>query len=152
MIRLTNLADYAVVLLCQMVEEGNALVSAQQLAETTTLPVPTISKILGALGRANILVSQRGLKGGFQLARPATDITVADIVEAIDGPIALTNCVGGQPKDCAIEDACHQRSSWNVINNAIKDALHGVTLQDIASPVSPSALNIQVRSAISGTA
>lgn len=153
MIRLTNLADYAIVLLSQMVRENNQLVSAQYLSDATSLPIPTISKILGALGRADILESHRGLKGGFKLSRPASDISVAEVIEAIEGPIALTNCITTheeQSKDCSIVDLCQLRTSWNIVNAAIKDALHGVSLEDITMPHSPDSLSRQVRSAIAG--
>lgn len=132
MIRLTNLADYAVVLATGLAARPEVLHTASELSESTGIPVPTVSKILGALSRGKVLASQRGLKGGFRLARPAKDITVCDIVEAVDGPVALTNCVGGVT-DCAIESTCMIKTCWHPINNAIRDALARVTLDEIVA-------------------
>lgn len=134
MIKLTNLADYAVVLMCHLAQEPQELSSAVGLAEMSRVPVPTVSKILGALSRAGILRSQRGLKGGFFLARTAEDISVADIVEAVDGPIALTNCIEDAPGDCNLETLCMMKPRWQTINLAVKEALSGISLAEIAAP------------------
>jgi len=127
MIRLTNLADYAVVLMCEM-SHADSRLSAQDLSAASSIPVPTVAKILNALGRAGLLNSHRGLKGGFSLARSTDDISVADIVEAIDGPIALTHCVDTSPSDCSFDDICQMRPRWQVINGAVRDALEDVKL------------------------
>lgn len=137
MIRLTNLADYGVVLMCSMAKKPSDLHSAYQLSQETGIPVPTVSKILGALSKADLLVSQRGLKGGFRLSRPAVEITVADIVEAIDGPIALTNCIEKAPGDCCYEDLCSMKPHWQLINDAVKKGLAGITLNEIAGSAAP---------------
>lgn len=108
--------------------------SAVGLARMSQIPVPTVSKILGALSRAGILRSQRGLRGGFFLGRPADDISVADIVEAVDGPIALTNCIEDAPGDCWLETLCTMKPHWQVINLAVKGALSGISLAEIAVP------------------
>lgn len=134
MIKLTNLADYAVLLMCHLAQEPQKLSSAVGLAGISQVPVPTVSKILGALSRAGVLRSQRGLKGGFYLARPADDISVADIVEAVDGPIALTNCIDDTPGDCTLESLCMMKPHWQTINLAVKDALTEVSLAEIATP------------------
>lgn len=138
MIRLTNLADYAVVLMGHLARRdrrGNA----SELAEETGLPVPTVSKILGAMSRAKLLASHRGLKGGFTLARPAGEITIADVIEAVDGPIALVHCIENAPGDCDYEPICTMRTHWQVINAAVKDGLERVTLADIAGDTPPAA-------------
>ena len=129
MIRLTNLADYAVVLMWTMGSRPEEWHSAQKLAQETSIPLPTVSKILNALARANLLISHRGLKGGFELAKGAGDVTVADIIEAVDGPIALTNCVNHTTGDCSIEHLCAFRPHWQTINSAIRTSLAGITLQ-----------------------
>jgi FeS assembly SUF system regulator len=134
MIRLTNLADYAVVLMCHLAQDPRDLSSAVGLAQMSQIPVPTVSKILGALSRAGVLRSQRGLKGGFYLARPPTKISVADIVEAVDGPIALTNCIDDAPGNCSRETLCTMRPHWQTINLAIRSALTEVSLAEIAAP------------------
>lgn len=135
MIRLTNLADYAVVLMCEIASADNRM-SAQDLAASTNIPLPTVSKILNALGRGNLLVSHRGLKGGFALARAANEITAADIIEAIDGPIALTHCTEPEEIDCGYVDICGMRPKWQVINRAVRSALADVKLSTLISPVS----------------
>ncbi|WP_262692633.1 SUF system Fe-S cluster assembly regulator [Kordiimonas aestuarii] len=132
MIRLTNLADYAVVLMCEMTHTDNR-VSAQDLSAATSIPAPTVAKILNALGRAELLKSHRGLKGGFALARKADEITVADIIEAIDGPISLTHCAETGTSDCCFDDICQMRPRWQVINSAVKGALADVKLSAIAT-------------------
>lgn len=136
MIRLTNLADYAVVLMGHLARK-DVRANASDLGSETGLPVPTVSKILGAMSRAGILVSHRGLKGGFSLARPASEISVADIIEAVDGPIALVHCVENAPGDCNLEPVCAMRVHWQVINSAVRDALGGVMLADIAGTAGP---------------
>lgn len=137
MIRLTNLADYGVVLMCTMAKKPKELHSAYQLGQETGIPVPTVSKILGALSKSDLLISQRGLKGGFRLSRPAPDITVADIIEAIDGPIALTNCIDKAPGDCCYEDLCSMKPHWQLINDAVKKGLSEITLNEIAGSTAP---------------
>ena len=146
MIKLTNFADYAVLLLVHMARQtlpslGGKVdrVNAQDLSVQTTLPVPTVSKILNALAKANILVSQRGLKGGFYLAKDITDISVADIVEAIDGPIALTNCAE-EGAVCCYDKFCSMKPKWQVINTAVRKALDGVKLIDIVDENDGSSL------------
>lgn len=132
MIRLTNLADYAVVLMCHIAARPEMLHSAFALSKDTGIHVPTVSKILGALARAELLTSQRGIKGGFILNRGADEVTVAGIIEAVDGPIALTNCVEGSTHDCDFEDFCSTKRHWVRINNAVKEALASVKLSEIA--------------------
>ncbi len=132
MIRLTNLADYAVVLMCHLATNSKELHSAFGLAQVTGVPVPTVSKILGALARANLLVSRRGIHGGFSLRGSPDTISVAAIIEAVDGPIFITKCVPGSPNKCDMEDVCALRTSWTRINDAVKGALEGVALSEIA--------------------
>ncbi len=134
MIRLTKLADYSVILMCEMTHADTRL-SAQDLSTKTNIPVPTVSKILNMLGRANLLVSTRGLKGGFALSQSADEITVGSIIEAIDGPIALTLCSDKSLTcDCGFDDVCSLRPRWQLINNAVKGALDSVSLASIAEP------------------
>ncbi len=134
MIKLTKLADYAVILMCQM-SHSDGRVSAQDLATSTGIPVPTVSKILNMLSRSGLLQSHRGLKGGFALTRAADDIAVSEIIEVMDGPIALTLCTEGTSScDCGFDDVCSLRPRWHVINNAVKSALDDVKLSTLAQP------------------
>ena len=136
MIRLTNLADYAVVLMSELARTDRRA-NASDLAQGSGIPEPTVSKILGQMKRAGLLVSSRGVKGGFALARPAGDITVADVIEAVDGPIALTNCVSTAERECTLEPVCSMAVHWQTINEAVRGALAGISLKEISKPVSP---------------
>jgi FeS assembly SUF system regulator len=136
MIRLSKLADYAVVLMAQMVADDLATRhSAAGLSAATGIPTPTVSKILGALARSGLLVSHRGVSGGFALARPPQEISVADVITAVDGPIAVTHCLThGSPDNCDILDTCRMRGYWTRINGAIHEALGNITLVEVATP------------------
>ncbi|TNE64402.1 MAG: SUF system Fe-S cluster assembly regulator [Alphaproteobacteria bacterium] len=132
MIRLTNLADYAVVLMCEM-SHADSRLSAQDLAAATGIPVPTVAKILNALGRVGLLVSHRGLKGGFALAKSPDEISMVDIIEAIDGPISLTHCAETGTSDCSLDDICQMRPRWRIINGAVRSALEDVRLSALVA-------------------
>ncbi len=137
MIRLTNLADYAVVVMTAAARSGDPRLSAGAVSAMTALPSPTVAKIMGQLARAGLLVSTRGVAGGFGLARPAAEISIADIVEAVDGPIAMTLCASGHASDCALEGACAVRPHWPLINRSVRAALAAVTLSDIMGAERP---------------
>ena len=125
--RLSNLADYAVVAMCAASRHcGGAKTSAGELAAETGLPVPTVQKLVSKLSAAGLLRSSRGAGGGLQLARPAAAITVADIVEAVEGPIALTACIEGT--DCSVEHECLVKPHWPVVNEALRGALAAIPL------------------------
>ena len=134
MIRLSKLADYAVVMLSYMAAREGEVYTTARLAERTAVPEPTAAKVLKLLARSALLESQRGSNGGYGLARPAADITVAEIIVAVDGPIALTACVEGSSDHCGVEQLCSMRGNWNRVNRAIRDALEDVTLADMAVP------------------
>jgi FeS assembly SUF system regulator len=134
LIRLTNLADYAVVVMTAAARAPNARLSAARVAELTTIPVPTVAKLMGTLARAGLLTASRGVAGGFSLAAAPESISVAAIVEAVDGPIALTNCLTGESHDCAIGGHCTVRGHWAPINEAVRAALAAVTLADLLQP------------------
>lgn len=127
--RLSSMADYAVVTMTAAARHcGGARVSAAQLAEETGLPAPTVQKLVSRLTAAGLLRSARGAGGGLKLARPAAAITLADIVEAVEGPIALTACVEQGRHDCTLESACSVRPHWPLVNEAMRGALAGVPL------------------------
>lgn len=139
MIRLTNLADYAVVVMTAAARSSDARLSAACVALATGIPAPTVAKLMGTLKRAGLLASTRGVSGGFRLARATTTISVADIVEAVDGPIALTSCQHGTVSACALEGSCAVRPHWGPINHAVRAALAAVTLAELAGPARTSA-------------
>lgn len=131
--RLSSMADYAVVTMCAAARHcGFARVSASDLAAETHLPLPTVQKLVSTLSKAGLLKAMRGAGGGIQLSRPAAAITLADIVEAIEGPIALTSCVEDGRHDCGLEASCCVRPHWGVVNQAMRGALEQVRLSDLA--------------------
>ncbi len=134
MIRLSKLTDYAVVMLSHMAAREDSVYTAARLSDRCAVPEPTAAKILKLLARAGILSSQRGSNGGYGLARPAARITVAEIIVAMDGPIALAACVDGSADHCEVEGLCSMRGNWNRVNRAIRGALEDVTLADMALP------------------
>lgn len=131
MIKLSRLADYAVVLLTQMGPEPKGVHNALELAVSTGLPVPTVSKVLSNLARQGVLLSVRGAKGGYRLGAAPERISVARVIAAIDGPIALTQCVDHTAEDCTVEALCPSRAGWHKINQAVERALAEVTIADL---------------------
>ena len=132
--RLSSMADYAVVTMSAAARHcGGARTSAAELAAETGLPVPTVQKVVSLLSRAGLLRSVRGSGGGLQLARPAAAITLADIVEAVEGPIALTSCVESGKHDCALEGSCSVQPHWGIVNAAMRGALAGIPLTQLAA-------------------
>jgi FeS assembly SUF system regulator len=133
--RLSNLADYAVVIMSAAARKGDgARLSATVLAEETGIPLPTTQKLLGRLAAAGLFRSARGGGGGFVLTRAPDAISLADVVEAVEGPIAMTSCVDTGRHDCALEGACQVRPHWGVVNDAIRGALSSVSLASLAHP------------------
>jgi len=136
--RLSHLADYAVVLMTAAArrEPGERL-SATALAEETGVPLPTTQKLMGQLAGAGLLTSARGASGGFALARPPSEISLADVVEAVEGPIAMTVCSEGRT-DCALDAHCRVKPHMGVVGSAVRGALGAVSLQSLALPLSLS--------------
>ncbi len=135
MIRLSRLCDYGIAMMTHLARDAQGPRSAADIAEATGVPPATASKILKLLGRAGLLASHRGAYGGYGLARPARAITVAEIIEALDGPIALTACIEEGSGDCEIERLCPARANWQRINEAIRRALSEITLAEMATTV-----------------
>ncbi len=140
MFRLNRLTDYAVVVLSQMSLRREDLRSAQQISDDTAVPLPTVAKLLNLLGRAGLVTAQRGASGGYTLSRDPEHISVAEIVQALEGPIALTACVDGATSSCEVESLCPMRGNWNKVNMAIHDALTSVTLADMSAFPEPFGL------------
>ena len=131
--RLTSLADYAVVMMAAAARHGGAArLTAGLLAGETGVPLPTAQKLMGRLAGAGLLTSARGTGGGFTLARDAGGISLADIIEAVEGPIAMTNCITGSIHDCALEGSCRVKPHLNAVNFAVRGALQGVSLATLA--------------------
>ena len=131
--RLTHLADYAVVMMTAAARrEPCARLSATELADETGVPLPTAQKIMQQLAAHGLLVGQRGAGGGYALARPVSEISLADIVEAIEGPIVLTQCAEGVNHDCLLDTHCRVKPHLVAVNGAFRGALKGVTLASLA--------------------
>ncbi len=135
MIRISRLTDYGIVLLSHMAATPGRAQSAAEIAIELQLPLPTVSKLLGTLSKAGLLDSQRGAKGGYALAAAPETISIARVVEALEGPVTLTMCSGDTVGDCEFESLCPLPGHWRRINGAIREALDGISLDDIGAPV-----------------
>ncbi len=133
MFRLNRLTDYAVVVMTRMTDRPDDVHTAPQIATDTGIPLPTVAKLLNALARESLVLSHRGAAGGYTLGRPAEEVSVAEIIQAMEGPIALTACVEGSGHHCEVECLCPMRGNWDQVNQAIHDALSAVTLADMAT-------------------
>jgi FeS assembly SUF system regulator len=127
MLRVTKLTDYATVLLTALADAPGRVLSAAELAERSRLEPPTVSKVLKPLAHAGLVESFRGSNGGYRLARPASAISLIEIVEAIEGPVGMTEC-SGEHSSCELESHCGVRGNWRHINDVVADALRGVSL------------------------
>ena len=133
--RLTHLADYAVVMMTAAARRpAGARLSASELSAETGVPLPTAQKLMGKLAAEGLLSSARGAAGGFALARPASDISLADIVEAVEGPIALTMCSDSNNHECALDSHCAVKPHMGIVGNAVRGALGAVSLEQLSSP------------------
>jgi FeS assembly SUF system regulator len=134
MMRMSKQTDYGIVLLTQFaVGSRSVTYTTRELAERTGMSVPTLSKVLKVLAREGLLESQRGVHGGYSLARSPHDISVAEIILATEGGVAMTECVAA-PGDCVQEPTCRVRTNWRKINDAVVAALGTVSLADMAQP------------------
>ena len=134
MIRMSRLADYGVVLMTQLAARPEVLTTAPELSLLSGLPVPTVSKILKALAQDGLIESHRGNKGGYALVRRAEEVSVAEIIGALEGPIALTECVGAVEGSCDFETKCPTRTNWGKINAVVIGALEGISLAEMQTP------------------
>lgn len=144
MIRLSRLSDYGIVLMAQLAGRAvGAPSNAREVAAEVHLPLPVVSKVLKALARCGLLVSHRGAKGGYSLARPPSEITAAEMIAALEGPIGLTECVA-HPGQCVQEASCHVREPWQRINSVVRRALAQVTLADLVSRAAPVSDTLEI--------
>ena len=131
--RLTHLADYAVVLMTAAARrDAGERLSATELSGETGVPLPTAQKLMGQLAASGLLSSVRGAGGGFALARPAADISLADIVEAVEGPIALTMCADSNNHEYILDAHCRVKPHIGVVGQAVRGALGAVRLAELA--------------------
>ena len=132
MIRLTKQTDYAIVLMSQIADSDAERHTASELAEQTLLPQPMVSKILKLLAKGELLESHRGAKGGYTLVKAPGEVSVAAIIAALEGPIAITECTTETPHECSYEASCRLRGNWHRINDAVRKALEAITLEDMS--------------------
>lgn len=137
MLRVTKLTDYASVVLSVLAARPDDVLSATGLAEQAGLEVPTVAKVLKPLAQAGLVEAFRGVNGGYRLARDAGAISLIEIVEAIEGPLGMTEC-SVHAGHCGIEHSCGVRANWRRINDVVADALRGVTLAEMLAPVPPT--------------
>ena len=135
MIKVSRMADYAVLLLCRMSKNKDKVYSAHDLFLSTSLPITTISKILTKLRKDQIVSSVRGVSGGYILSKDASKISVGDVIDIIDGKIALTVCIEENNNNCGLASMCPSHSNWQIINNAVSNALKAVSIEEMSAPL-----------------
>jgi FeS assembly SUF system regulator len=147
MLRVSKLTDYAVVVLTRLSEGGitddGAVQTSPAIAALTGVPEPTVAKVLKALGTSGLVLSQRGARGGYRLSRPLETISVADVIAAVDGPIALTACVDGGIGGCDVHGVCAVKGRWDLVNGSIRQALGAITLADMRDASIPYAFRVR---------
>lgn len=145
MLRLSKLTDYATVILGTLAADPLQRQTATQLAERTGVAGPTVSKLLKQLQRAQLVQSERGLHGGYSLARPAREISAAAILDALEGPLQLTACA--DHAHCDIEGTCRVSSAWQRVNLAIRQSLQAISLAELAgmegNAISPATFELR---------
>jgi FeS assembly SUF system regulator len=130
MLRMSKLTDYGTMVLAQLAASDAGWTTAGQVADATHLGPPTVSKLLKSLVHSGLVVSSRGVQGGYALARPAAAISAAEILDALEGPVAITECSSSNG-GCDLESYCRVGTAWQRINHSIRKALEGVTLADL---------------------
>jgi len=145
MLRVTKLTDYAIVVATALAgapeESGDSAFRASEVAGVAGVPEPTVRKVLKLLVQGGVATSFRGAKGGYRLSRPAREIDLAQIVAAVEGPIAMTECCGEEP-ECEQESDCQLRPNWQLINDAVLGALSSITLEQMSAPLAPGLVRL----------
>ena len=136
MLRISKLTDYGTVVLAHLSGDPAAVRSAADVSAATGIAVPTVSKLLKSLARAGLVTSTRGAHGGYKLSRAPTDISAADVIDALEGPVSITEC-SASDSNCDYESVCSVGNSWQRINVAIRRALEEVSLLDLMRANSP---------------
>lgn len=136
MLRISKLTDYGTVVLVQLAANAGHVCSATDVASATEIALPTVSKLLKSLARAGLVNSTRGASGGYKLARDPADISAADVIDALEGPVSITEC-SSSDSHCNFEHVCNVGGAWQRINVAIRHALDGVSLVDLTRTNQP---------------
>ena len=139
MLRLSKLTDYAVVVLTRLAQ-GQDLQTSPAIAASIGIPEPTVAKVLKMLGAAGLVASSRGARGGYRLMKPLSRIPVAEVIRAMEGPIALTACVDGSVIECVSRSMCPVHGRWDPVNDAITAALTAISLADMRGPARPAGI------------
>jgi FeS assembly SUF system regulator len=134
MLRVTKLTDYGIVILTYFAAHRHNTYNARDISKMVLLPLPVVSKVLKLLSRAGLLVSKRGIKGGYDLAHSPEEITVTAIIQALEGPIAVMECTDAN-RDCDLETRCPVRTNWHLINHALQSAMGKITLAEMTQPM-----------------
>jgi len=134
MLRLNRMTDYGIVVLGALAHRRGEIVATAQLAALTGLQQPTVAKVAKLLQAAGLLTTQRGANGGYQLVGAPEEVTLVDIIEGVEGPIAVNDCVDGAQDPCAISNCCFMSNNWNKVNRTVRAALEAVTLADLIDP------------------
>jgi FeS assembly SUF system regulator len=142
MLRISKLADYSILIMSEMAKVPEGLLSAVQVATATRVSLPTVRKLLKQLQLADLVASHRGANGGYAITKPVKQISVADIIVAIDGPIAMTECTQSM-HHCDKAPVCDTKASWRMVNNAIESALRDVSLQAMCEPLEYPSLTLK---------
>lgn len=141
MVRLSKLTDYGMVLMsCLARSDSRALRTARDLARESRLPAPTVTKLLKELVQSGLLVSHRGIKGGYSLAREPQRISLAEILTALEGPLALTECSTDTSGLCDLEPCCAIKANQKIISQAVRSVLERLTLSDLIHPLKLTAI------------
>jgi len=135
-LRISKLTDYGTVVLAELAANEGQVCSATDVAAATGIALPTVSKLFKSLARASLVTSTRGANGGYELARRPNEISAADVIDALEGPVSITEC-SASDSHCDFEDVCSVGGAWQRINVAIRRALNEVSLVDLARTQSP---------------
>lgn len=149
MLRISKLADYGTVVMVYLAKDPQQLCNARDIALHTHLAVPTVSKLLKRLTAAGLLISVRGVTGGYRLQRSAAEISVAEIIYALEAQRGLTEC-SLQPNECSLQSVCHVQANWRLISQAIESALKSVSLETLAKPILHAVFFDQIKQLATG--
>ena len=142
MLRISKLADYSTVIMVYLAKQGDTLCNARDIASHTHLASPTVSKLLKRLTASGLLLSVRGSNGGYRLQRPATEISIANIIDALEGKSGLIECTV-HPNPCSLQGVCTIQGNWRLISQAIESALDSVSLEALAKPLARGGVEIE---------
>jgi len=151
MLKISRLTDYGTMILVTLAGRRDGLCPASDVAQATRLALPTVQKLLKLLAKSDLVESVRGADGGYRLARAPEDISAADILDALEGPLAITEC-STDSSSCELEDSCTVGGAWQRINVAIRNALADISLAELRTPPSEFPLTYTVRSSIDNSA